>query len=218
MGFRRMYILTKLAAGTAVIVTMAFATSSQAVTVFKVDPNPGGTHLLLSKAKDATSSTGTVGSQTVAITVSGPADFADGFANIKPDGDTLTTLTFTPTDPNVFDSFSFRGQDLDANQMIRLIVQDNQGDAAEEFDFTEGKANQDFAREGIIAAEAGKTIKSVELINSGGFKEAKQFEFDVAAPTGSVPEPAIWAMMLMGFGGLGMAMRSRRKRSVACSV
>jgi PEP-CTERM motif len=28
---------------------------------------------------------------------------------------------------------------------------------------------------------------------------------------GSVPEPATWAMMLVGFGGIGMAMRRRRK-------
>jgi hypothetical protein len=30
-----------------------------------------------------------------------------------------------------------------------------------------------------------------------------------------VPEPATWAMMLMGFGGLGAAMRSRRAKSLA---
>jgi hypothetical protein len=27
---------------------------------------------------------------------------------------------------------------------------------------------------------------------------------------GAVPEPATWAMMLVGFGGIGAAMRSRR--------
>jgi hypothetical protein len=32
-------------------------------------------------------------------------------------------------------------------------------------------------------------------------------------PTG-VPEPASWAMMLVGFGGLGAALRSRRSRAV----
>jgi len=31
----------------------------------------------------------------------------------------------------------------------------------------------------------------------------------------AVPEPAIWAMMLMGFGGLGVAMRSRRMSKAA---
>jgi hypothetical protein len=31
----------------------------------------------------------------------------------------------------------------------------------------------------------------------------------------AVPEPAQWAMMLMGFGGLGVVMRSRRKAVAA---
>jgi hypothetical protein len=30
------------------------------------------------------------------------------------------------------------------------------------------------------------------------------------APVGGVPEPATWAMMLVGFGGIGVAARSRR--------
>jgi len=30
-----------------------------------------------------------------------------------------------------------------------------------------------------------------------------------------VPEPATWAMMLLGFGGIGMAMRRRRKEGLA---
>ena len=34
------------------------------------------------------------------------------------------------------------------------------------------------------------------------------------SPTGAVPEPGTWAMMLLGFGGMGIAMR-RRRRSTA---
>lgn len=30
-------------------------------------------------------------------------------------------------------------------------------------------------------------------------------------PVGGVPEPATWAMMLLGFGGIGIAMRKRRQ-------
>jgi hypothetical protein len=32
--------------------------------------------------------------------------------------------------------------------------------------------------------------------------------------TGAVPEPATWAMMIMGFGSLGVAMRNQRRRLV----
>ena len=38
------------------------------------------------------------------------------------------------------------------------------------------------------------------------------YGFTVGAP---VPEPATWAMMLVGFAGLGAAMRSRRKQALA---
>jgi hypothetical protein len=33
------------------------------------------------------------------------------------------------------------------------------------------------------------------------------------SPTGAVPEPGTWAMMLIGFGGMGVAMRRRRRTS-----
>jgi hypothetical protein len=39
------------------------------------------------------------------------------------------------------------------------------------------------------------------------------YGFDVGVA--AVPEPATWAVMLMGFGGLGLAMRSRRRSAIA---
>jgi PEP-CTERM motif len=35
--------------------------------------------------------------------------------------------------------------------------------------------------------------------------------------TGAVPEPATWAMMLVGFGGLGVAMRTKRRQAIAAA-
>lgn len=42
--------------------------------------------------------------------------------------------------------------------------------------------------------------------NTPGFSHITVFD-----SAGPVPEPATWAMMLLGFGGIGMAMRRRRK-------
>ena len=35
---------------------------------------------------------------------------------------------------------------------------------------------------------------------------------------GSVPEPATWAMMLLGFGGIGLAMRRQRRNAVPAQL
>lgn len=40
----------------------------------------------------------------------------------------------------------------------------------------------------------------------------------VGTPVGPVPEPATWAMMLVGFGGIGMAMRRRRTSSAMMQI
>ncbi len=54
-------------------------------------------------------------------------------------------------------------------------------------------------------------IDSVTLTSS-----QNSFEFsDIAAVAGGVPEPATWTLMLVGFGALGGAMRSRRKAGSA---
>jgi hypothetical protein len=44
--------------------------------------------------------------------------------------------------------------------------------------------------------------------NTPGFSHITVYD-----STGPVPEPATWAMMLLGFGGIGMAMRRRRSNN-----
>lgn len=43
----------------------------------------------------------------------------------------------------------------------------------------------------------------------------KQVSYEPFIGAGGVPEPSTWAMMLLGFGGIGMAMRRRRRTSGA---
>jgi hypothetical protein len=203
---------------------LALGLATQAHATFIVDTNAktDGTKLFLTKAKAATSSTGSVVSaDDVNISVTGASDFANGYANIKPvKGGTLTDLIFTPVDDTLFDSFSFRGQSLSANVTIALTVTDSLG-GTQTFNFSISKANQDFGDLGIISGD-GETIKSVELSLPSGFKEAKQFQFDCLVATascpnngmgggGGIPEPATWALMLVGIGGVGSLIRSGRR-------
>ena len=53
------------------------------------------------------------------------------------------------------------------------------------------------------------------LINGATFSSTNNsFEFDNLM-TGNVPEPSTWAMMVLGFGIVGRALRRRRKMAIA---
>jgi hypothetical protein len=63
-----------------------------------------------------------------------------------------------------------------------------------------------------VFASAGEILTGVTIVSDTGFGTFRQLR--VTAGSG-VPEPATWAMMLLGFGGIGMAMRRSRKRKPA---
>ncbi|MEP6785740.1 MAG: PEPxxWA-CTERM sorting domain-containing protein [Sphingomonadales bacterium] len=55
----------------------------------------------------------------------------------------------------------------------------------------------------------------VKLINGATFSSTNNsFEFDNLM-TGNVPEPSTWAMMVLGFGIVGRALRRRRSMTIA---
>lgn len=60
-----------------------------------------------------------------------------------------------------------------------------------------------------VSGTAGETFTSVTFSSSGN-----SFEVDNLAVAGAVPEPATWALMMLGFGGLGAAMRRKPKVSM----
>jgi len=167
--------------------------------------------------KDVSTFTGDVGAQASGVVVTVDAisnvDTGNGYSTIKPanNDDVLTSLIFTPDDPDLFDAFSFRGQlDGDAGGSITLTVQDNQGDPSQTWTFTGLGANSDFTRIGIIAVEgSGETILWVKL--ESVFKEEKQNEFGYAPggqPYPTIPVPAaVW-------GGLGLLALLGLRRAV----
>jgi len=70
---------------------------------------------------------------------------------------------------------------------------------------------------GIFACLAGETISPGYIFTDGvvltgaGAPVGMQ---PVGPPPSGAPEPATWAMMLLGFGGLGAAVRASRRRAM----
>lgn len=59
-----------------------------------------------------------------------------------------------------------------------------------------------------------------DVLFTGQFDARTSSTFDAIAtfdapPTGAIPEPATWAMMILGFGAAGTAIRSRRRAIAA---
>lgn len=88
-----------------------------------------------------------------------------------------------------------------------------------------GTQSQSFSLSGngqnffTITSDGGDIIKSMKIVMSGGnTDDVKQFRLDGIQPlTSAVPEPSTWAMMLVGFAGLGYLgfRQSRRKAGAA---
>ena len=65
------------------------------------------------------------------------------------------------------------------------------------------------------SARFGNTaVFNFDLPSNVTFTSASGVFLSAASPVGAVPEPSTWAMMLLGFGAIGFAMRRSRKNNV----
>lgn len=63
----------------------------------------------------------------------------------------------------------------------------------------------------ITASTAGTYNYTLSYGECCGGPAVLQWLYPSGAPVGEVPEPATWAMMLLGFAGIGMTFRGRRR-------
>jgi hypothetical protein len=148
---------------------------------------------------------GTVGSNTITGTTNENVDVANGLAGLSiPGHDVFTSVTFDPVN-GIFNEFSFRGQLASAGPLTLSVIS-NDNPNPQTFTF-QAPANADFGAFGIRAAQgSNETINSLS-ITSAGFNSIKQVGFGSA-----IPETSTWAMMLLGFAGIGFIAYRRSSR------
>jgi len=114
------------------------------------------------------------------------------------------TLNFTA--PVTYLSFKWGSPDTYNRLSLTTDVATYAFDVAS-LGFAVRDGNQTFSQYVQFAASAGETIRSVSFTNLPATDAFETANFSVTA----VPEPATWAMMLVGFGMVGATARYRRR-------
>lgn len=120
-------------------------------------------------------------------------------------GALLTNLTFTILSGFTAAEFNLENGDP---RSFTVNITDSAGET-----FSQLISNLNGSNVFNIIAPTGTVYTSATITTSGGgFADLKQLR--VITATGAVPEPATWALMLLGFGGIGVAMRRSRRQAM----
>ena len=84
------------------------------------------------------------------------------------------------------------------------------GSASAVFTSTNSGAQTNLWQAESLAFTASGSTTTISLIGNSGVNYIGLDNVSVVQTAAGVPEPAIWTMMLIGFGGIGAALRTRR--------
>jgi PEP-CTERM motif len=84
------------------------------------------------------------------------------------------------------------------------------GSASTVFTSTNSGAQTNLWQAESLAFTAAGTATTISLIGNSGVNYIGLDNVSVVQTAAGVPEPAIWMMMLIGIGGIGAALRTRR--------
>ncbi len=123
----------------------------------------------------------------------------------------LASGTFTNLEFNLF------GASNGALAFFSALDNEGQSFTFNSAGYALGNGSNMFGFRGIDGQSIASFSISIGSSNNttGTINDVRQIRLDQVAAVGSVPEPATWAMMLFGFGAIGVGMRRRRRTGQA---
>ena len=193
---------------------LPFAVAAPASAAITITASPGpvqpGENVLATSSTSAATMIGTTNQTSTLVSISSlNADVltstgSQGQARFEATDGSLDTANIFLTNGGTFTTAEFNlFSALTGTSSVQISVN---GGAAQTFSIGNG---QNFFG---ITATGGDTISSIAF-NTNGAGVADLRQLRVSGITAAVPEPGTWALMLLGFGAIGTALRRRPRRS-----
>jgi hypothetical protein len=171
---------------------------------------PGETHIYLDANISQTifghvgSQGGDPGTPLITFTADIPVDAKNGFASIDATGNGGSQTPYHSLTISVASGFVFNDLVFDVLNPNDFTVTGSNGGTSVITDQSSG------LNEYTTLQIGGTSLTSLTLTSALGFTQIKQFEISGLTHVNAVPEASTWAMMILGFFGVGF-MAYRRK-------
>jgi hypothetical protein len=207
----------------AAAIALGSSTAARADIVVVTGVNNQGTdNVLLNPATNVTTVTGTVGQNNLLVNFTSTS--GSGLLSANPSGQatvsggtgntSLTELTFGLANNETFTRSVFNiNAATDGSVLIHVEGINITGGFFED-DFTVDANGQNFF---TVTSINGQLIQNIALtgINGAIFEDVRQVRLGGSSVVSTVPEPSTWAMMILGFVGVGfMGYRRRGQASL----
>jgi len=214
----------KLAAAVSAIALGCAAPAWATITIISTAPFPPNPseNVLLNQTSSGTTILGTTNQTNTLVSFTSNETLLNppqGQAILKSSDGSLGVLNIALTDSTLgFGQFEFNLDGATTGQ-VNLTFTDQLGNTFGGLFTVSGNGSNFFN----AVASNGELITGVHLsgVNGYGVSDVGQVRLggvtsiSSVTPTGFVPEAGTWAMMVLGFGGVGGLLRARRRRGLA---